>query len=814
MAALPADRGRSRWAAAAVAVFVVLTVFPDVVFLGASVRNSRVLRIFDPDPEVVNLIPESEGRRIWEGYRDLGAASWQLEPAQRFLRRCLEEGQSPYWNPYNALGTHGPERLASASFSALTVATALLGAGTGALHAVLLLTFVAALYCLYRALTVHLGRSMPAAVLACFAFLLVGFHTSMIGAQMVHPYLLGPIVLLALLRLADSPTPGRFVVAVLAHSLILAETFLPTTLLALITVHAIALAHGARRWRRHHRELGRQLAAQGAASALGLLLLAPLWLPIAGSVPLAEWGDYDARAFETARPRAALSLVTPKHFWESYGAFPRSRGFDDDALYLGSIDTSRVYHLGLLALLIAVQAFAGRKSRHDPVVWTAGALMAVSVGRLFGLFPFQLIEHLPVFGLMSVQYWGLLLSFPFCLLLAHGFDALSPKTVWRWPTFAVVGFVGACFFFLLGRLGAPTGPALVHLGILGALLAIGLGAFALLRRRRRWRTALVLALLALSVGEWIFYMNRLRPVRKEHDFDKIGFVTFLRDHLREGERVFNVGGRGLYPNWGSALAIPQIDSLDGVNLAWYGRFFDRRFGTDDHFLAIRHTRRHETPAEIAAGFDFEALDLLGVRYLVVTGVMEGYRRFFRRHGFEPVFRERGLLVIFENPDPLPRTFAVDTLLHAPGIPSDWRLPSHSLALTTDRRLLAEASALGVSDREPPPEAARRPAPGRVEIVERRHTRVVIEADLERPAVVVLADSWHPGWRATVDGEPVSVGRVDEVLRGVAVPAGKHRIVFRYTPRFLLAGVFVSLLTTALLAAGAAFAARRARAQSR
>jgi hypothetical protein len=56
-------------------------------------------------------------------------------------------------------------------------------------------------------------------------------------------------------------------------------------------------------------------------------------------------------------------------------------------------------------------------------------------------------------------------------------------------------------------------------------------------------------------------------------------------------------------------------------------------------------------------------------------------------------------------------------------------------------------------------------------------------DIEAPgrAFVVVADSYFPGWGATLDGAPVPIHRVNHMLRGVAVPAGSHRLAMTFTP---------------------------------
>ena len=66
----------TRWAAITAVLGVVLALFPDVIFMNASFRNSRVGRLFDVTPTARALIPETAGREIWDGYRDYGAAQW------------------------------------------------------------------------------------------------------------------------------------------------------------------------------------------------------------------------------------------------------------------------------------------------------------------------------------------------------------------------------------------------------------------------------------------------------------------------------------------------------------------------------------------------------------------------------------------------------------------------------------------------------------------------------------------------------------------------------------------------------------------
>jgi hypothetical protein len=82
-------------------------------------------------------------------------------------------------------------------------------------------------------------------------------------------------------------------------------------------------------------------------------------------------------------------------------------------------------------------------------------------------------------------------------------------------------------------------------------------------------------------------------------------------------------------------------------------------------------------------------------------------------------------------------------------------------------------------------------PGRAAPAEDRPGR--IEALVEAPGrrLLVLNEAYHPGWVATLDGGPVAVERVDYDAMGVLVPAGRHRVAFRFRPASFRRGAAVS-----------------------
>ena len=69
----------------------------------------------------------------------------------------------------------------------------------------------------------------------------------------------------------------------------------------------------------------------------------------------------------------------------------------------------------------------------------------------------------------------------------------------------------------------------------------------------------------------------------------------------------------------------------------------------------------------------------------------------------------------------------------------------------------------------------------VRIVSYKRNFVIIQADTDKPGVLVLHDLYYPGWEATIDDQPVPVLRMNLLFRGVELPRGRHIVTFRFNP---------------------------------
>jgi hypothetical protein len=72
----------------------------------------------------------------------------------------------------------------------------------------------------------------------------------------------------------------------------------------------------------------------------------------------------------------------------------------------------------------------------------------------------------------------------------------------------------------------------------------------------------------------------------------------------------------------------------------------------------------------------------------------------------------------------------------------------------------------------------------------------LEATFEarQPSLLVVAQSFHPNWKAFVDDQPAVVLPANVAFQAVQVPAGRHLLVLRYADRGFMAGLLISLST--------------------
>jgi hypothetical protein len=311
--------------------------------------------------------------------------------------------------------------------------------------------------------------------------------------------------------------------------------------------------------------------------------------------------------------------------------------------------------------------------------------------------------------------------------------------------------------------------------------------------------ALAAAILVLALVE-LFAAN---PERPRLPYFRDGYVqVYERDRpiyseiADSSQRVF-LWNPGLSPALPSKLAsvfrMRAVDDYEPMSLrrqAEYFGFFtsgsskSRRRGSP-FYGNLALPRTHEQGVELASRK--RLLDLAATRFVLVPAKLAlgpGLLAYAEAAGLE---RRPGMSqgpVVFENPRALPRAYVAYRARPAPPVEELLGILSHG-----DFDPLAESYLEGAPQLPTTSDAPPRGRPAT--IVRDEPTLVEVEAELDAPGLLVLADSYFPGWQATLDGELLEIHPANHLFRGVFVPAGRHRVRFTYRPRRLVLGMAAS-----------------------
>ncbi|HEY7311011.1 MAG TPA: hypothetical protein VH643_16725 [Gemmataceae bacterium] len=322
----------------------------------------------------------------------------------------------------------------------------------------------------------------------------------------------------------------------------------------------------------------------------------------------------------------------------------------------------------------------------------------------------------------------------------------------------------------------------------------------------RRRGALLWGLLLL-VDLWALTMPLVRTRPQASLYAASPCVDLLIGQRGEAGRFLDrddhPGGSGTPLGTGAPLAmVYRLESLRGYNSLdnlRYKEYLNFLAGSD----APLHAQAGPLTYPVLGDFPIvhkRLLDLLGVHYLVQPSAQRPEKkdewRAVRDDAHPTSFdfiaggmRELPPYTVWENRTVLPHAFVV--FRAAP-------LPEGREALP--RLLDTDFHAVVLLESDVPSSNATDSAGTERRAVVRVHepNRVVVEVEPGPAGWLVLTDLWYPGWTCRVDDNAVTVERADYLFRAVAMPQGRHEVVFAFEPQSYWWGRRISLGTLAVV----------------
>jgi hypothetical protein len=149
--------------------------------------------------------------------------------------------------------------------------------------------------------------------------------------------------------------------------------------------------------------------------------------------------------------------------------------------------------------------------------------------------------------------------------------------------------------------------------------------------------------------------------------------------------------------------------------------------------------------------------------------------------------------VYENPRAFPRAW----LTHETRVEGD---PEKLLKLLDDPRVNLHRTALLGAPIQSVLDAGCDETDEDANFRQVRQDRQEVKVRACGPALLVLSEMYYPGWKATVNGKPARIWKVDSALRGIEMPSGDSLVSLYYAP----ASVFTGAAVTAAAFLGGGF----------
>jgi hypothetical protein len=705
-------------------------------------------------------------------YSDIGDLATAFYPFRAIASKSVRSGTLPLWNPYFLGGAPFLANAQSALFYPPNFLYYVLSLPTAWTLCLMLRVFLAGMF--MTLFVRSIGASKAGAIFSAIVFSLCGFTTAWQGEPLGDAAIWLPLVCYSILRLRNEPSRLSTSIAAFAFAMPVLAGHPETA----AHVTFVGIAFGLLTFMRPSfdvRFLLRFLIAGLLAVGLSAIQL----------LPTAEW--------ISLMPTGRLGVRWPPLALHEAFAWV-SRDMLRAPSSAGVWIPEAAAYVGMITLLLAPVGFLHRSRRY--VIFFA-ALIVIGVCLAYGIQPIQWMSvHTPV--LASLKNWRLLLgaSFGLAALAGLGITVLEetplPKRqrLMALALVAIAFILAFVFYYSLRnatqfRVEFTRRPSFTR-----AMLFAGL--IPLLWRLLSERSSSAFAKLACTViaFDLVTFSFGFTGFSKREDIFPVPQVfRFLSERTDQGQsRIARLGG----PYSANANLMYGIPSADGyeTGLVEAQRLFSLDY-TDNRLDGIQFNTSH------ILNFKDRRLDLLNVQYLTTTSASPEFDLLKNISRFRMVYND-GAAAVFENTSVLPPAFLVPQ--HGIEVLKDMgsQLAAlHDPAFDPQKTVIVSSRPSSLSSLVPPsnPEQA---GHNFVKITGTGINDLSFHASTNGPAVLVVSQTFYPGWKAIIDGATTEVFTVNLMFTGIPLQPGAHDVHLVYDPMSFKAGAALTLLSVAIL----------------
>lgn len=671
----------------------------------------------------------------------------------RFLAiENLKNGILPNWNPYSFAGTPLLANFQSAVFSPFNFLFWFLQFRTAWGVLILLQPLLAGFFTYFFLRGLKLSQLSSLVGGICFSF--AGFSIAWLEWGTIgHTILWLPLILLSIEKIIARLNDIKFSKWYLILIFSLVASFFAGHLQTFFYVFAFSFVYLS--WK----------LLQTKRNKLMLVLLFAISFLIFAIITSVQWLPTLRFINLSAREVDQLSWQTPGWFvpWQHLVQFfvPDFFGNPSTLNYWGEWNYGElVGFIGTIPLVLALFGFFKRGNQYSRF-FSLLAIIAISFSLPTPLAKLPYQFNLPL--LATSQPTRLLGIVDFCLvvLAAFGFESILRKKASLRKLILPAVIYGLLwlftFFSHLPKVNLAVSqrnlvlPTLIFIG--GSVLIF------LLKNKRFLRLSAGLLVLIICFDLLRFSWKFTPFVKESYLFPSTRTIDFLKND-KDVFRIMTTDRRIFPPNFSVAYKIQAVDGYDPLYLLRYGELVAASERNIPDISPPFGFNRIITPQNYSS----RIADLLNVKYILSLTDLESSK-------LELVFQE-GETRVYKNKNVLPRAFVVYNYRQA----ND---KQEAIELLLDKEVDLRKEVILEEGLTNWPISEAQITTSELVIEEYKENSVAIGARLPRRGILVLTDSYYPGWAATVDGQPTHIYLANYNFRAIVIPEGEHKIVLSY-----------------------------------
>jgi hypothetical protein len=316
---------------------------------------------------------------------------------------------------------------------------------------------------------------------------------------------------------------------------------------------------------------------------------------------------------------------------------------------------------------------------------------------------------------------------------------------------------------------------------------------------------LIVLIFTVHIFELNYAFQKFNPfVKTDFIFPTVSVITELK-RISGFDRYWGYGNAAIDSNFASQYSLYATDGYDPLYPKIYGQLIH---SSGDGRIPKQFTGLTRSDAYLSREsgdnnlgknrYRSRLLDILGIRYILDLTDNGATEKIFPPNRFSEVYSDNTWKII-ENRQAVPRVYIV-TKTDTYETPEEFEEKFYDPDFNPYNTVLLDKNLPDPMDYSGSTPSAY--------LALYEPENIIIRTSSDGNGMLVLSDTFYPGWTADIDGSKTPIYRANFSFRAIYLPKGSHTVSFRYKPASVTAAEYITELSIIIMVSWIVFNNRK------